>query len=285
MEKYEQPYQSCPICASNDISQYHQDFRDNKIFKCGHCSVEFMNPVYSDEYLADYYSKYYEGADNSLQEQSALEGQRRNNAVKMDILAKFIEKPGNLFDFGCGNGNFLEYTKKLGWQGEGYDVDCAAMKPVADRLGTKIYCGDFIETDVPEASFDLVHAHHVVEHLKDPVRDIKKLHKLIKPGGYLYVAVPNINGYSSRLKFFLEKIGLRKKNIGKYYDTDHHIFYYSPKSLHHLLESNGFKVHLSMTGSKATMSENKWVQFFSYYLTAKLCAGSAFLVIASKEGN
>lgn len=42
----------------------------------------------------------------------------------------------------------------------------------------------------------------------------------------------------------LEKLKLRKKNLGKYYNSDHHVFYYNPSSLAKLLKLNGYEVEL-----------------------------------------
>lgn len=280
MQKYEPPYKTCPVCDSSHIAPYHHDFRDNKIYKCSQCYVQFMNPVYSDDYLSDYYAKYYSGGVDSSE---VLEGQGRTNEVKLDIIQRFSSKSGRLFDFGCGNGNFMTSAREQGWQVEGYDVDCDAMEQVAKRLAAPVFCGEFITAELDTEGYDLVHAHHVVEHLKYPSRDLKKINAILKPGGLFYVAVPNIHAASARLKFFLEKIGLRKKNIGKYYDTDHHVFYYHPKSMKKLLESAGFEVLLTMNGSKSHMKKSKIVQFFTYTLTNLIYSNSAFLMIARKK--
>src|SRR4030067_171158 len=50
----------------------------------------------------------------------------------------------------------------------GYDVDCDAMQRVSKRLGVPVRCGELSAVEWPAGSFDLVHAHHVVEHLKHP---------------------------------------------------------------------------------------------------------------------
>ena len=280
MKKFENVYKTCPVCDSANIYQYHKDFRENTIYKCKNCTVQFMNPVYTDEYLSDFYAKYYTGGPT---ESEVAEGQLRTNKIKFDIINKYCNQPGKLFDFGCGNGNFMKYARSIGWDAIGYDVDCAAMQQVEEKLQVPVKCGNFPEIDVDDNSVDLVHAHHVVEHLKNPLRDLKIINRILKKEGLFYVAVPNINAFSARLKFYLEKMGLRTRNIGKYYDSDHHIFYYTPTSMKFLLEQAGFEILVSMNGSKSHMSESPLVQFFTYKLANALYSSSAFLMIARKK--
>lgn len=282
MQKYEQPYHACPICQSEIIGEYHHDFRDNTIFRCKQCQVQFMNPVYSDDYLTQYYADYYTGG---ISPDKVLKGQERTNKIKFHAIEKFIKTPGRLLDFGCGNGNFIHSALKKGWKVTGYDVDCEAMQRVAKRFAVNVGCGNLENNDWQKEEFDFIHAHHVVEHLKNPVEVLSYLNSVLKRGGYFYAGVPNINALSARVKFFLEKTGLRKKNIGKYYDSGHHVFYYTPASFTYLLKRCGFEILFSMNGNKSHISDSPLLQFFSYYLMNYLYANSAFFVIARKIGD
>lgn len=279
MNKYDPAYTLCPVCRSDRIAPHHRDFRDNRIFRCAGCGVQFMNPVYSDDHLRRYYAEYY-GGDMAGHEISA--GHEKTNQIKFRAIEKFMPTPGRVLDFGCGNGNFIKTALAKRWQAIGYDVDCASMQQVARRLGVEVRCGDLHAVDWPAASFDLLHAHHVVEHIKHPVKDLARLNRWLKPGGYFYVAVPNIDSLSSRLKFRLEKLGVRRKNVGRYYDSDHHVFYYSPASMRHLLQQCGFEVIMSMNGNKAHIGDSALAQFFSYTLMNYLYSSAAFFMIARK---
>lgn len=279
MEKYDSVYTQCPICQSSRIALYHQDCRDNKIFRCDDCRVQFMNPVYSDEYLNQYYAEYYTGSDSTGE---VTAGHERTNLIKFRAIEKYCKQPGHVLDFGCGNGNFIKTAQDKGWQVTGYDVDCDAMQHVARRYHVEVGCGKLHDIDWPREQFDLIHAHHVVEHLKTPVADLKKLNRWLKTGGYFYVGVPNIHATSARIKFFLEKIGLRRKNVGKYYDTDHHVFYYTPASLSNLMRQSGFEILMVMNGNKSHVSDSRIIQFFTYDLMNYIYSNSGFFIIARK---
>ena len=124
--------------------------------------------------------------------------------------------------------------------------------------------------------------HQVLEHLKYPVQYIDKINSMIREDGYLFVAVPNIKSLANRFKFYLEKVGIRKKNIGKYYDTSHHIIYFEPKTLTGLLERNGFKVVYQRNGHSTRPRQTDIIRFMMRNLTDYLFSKSTFLVIAKK---
>lgn len=280
MIKYDAPYNCCPVCATNSIRQYHADFRGNKIFICPTCTVQFMNPVYSDAYLAEYYAGYYGGG---VSDADVVKGQLRTNQINFKFIEKYLPNPRKVLDFGCGNANFVIFAKDKGWDVVGYDVDQQAMEQVSNRLGIQVKSGLLINVEWQGQQFDLIHAHHVVEHLKQPVRDLKILHTLLSDSGCLYIGVPNIHAWSARVKLFLEKTKLKKGKVGKYYDSDHHVFYYTPRSMKELLDRCGFEVMLSMNGAKSHLSDSRLMQFFSYYLPNYLYSSSSFFVIARKK--
>lgn len=124
--------------------------------------------------------------------------------------------------------------------------------------------------------------HQVLEHLKAPKDMLNQLLSKLKKEGVIFIAVPNIGSFSAKLKFFLESIGLRKKRIGRYYDTDHHLFYYTPKVLKKLLTDMGLDV-LHVTGChKVRPGQSKIICFIKKYTWEKLLLGSVFLVVAKK---
>jgi len=48
-----------------------------------------------------------------------------------------------------------------------------------------------LDLPFPDNSFDIVFYHHVIEHVSDPVRSLEELHRVLVPGGMIYVGCPN----------------------------------------------------------------------------------------------
>ena len=278
MNKYDDKYIECPACHSKHIYDYHADLRGNSISRCTDCKIQFMNPVYSDEYLDDYYSHY-------IPNDYTTDLVSHQNYVINDnfnTIDKIINDKGLMLDFGVGDGTHAYFATNNGWEVEGYDVDCKAMDNLKEKFGLNTYCGDFFNEPFKKGSYKLIYANQVLEHLKDPVKYLKYFNTLLADNGYLFLSMPNIRSTSNKLKFILEKLKLRRKNIGKYYDSDHHVFYYDPVSARKLLESNGYKVVTLRNCSKPKGKKSKLSHLIHKYLNESLLSTSTFLLIATK---
>ncbi len=275
---------NCEICQSPRIEKLFQDYRDNAIWHCPDCSVQFMNPQYSDQYLNEFYSGYTDDNEDEIWREPCHYG----FGVYLSLTEKAMQREAGpiasktLFDFGCGCGLFLELAQSKGWQVEGYDVDPVTTQSVAERLSCSVHSGDFFSLKI-DKKFSLVIMHQVLEHLKNPVTYFKKIKDILEPRGFVFVAVPNISSASNRMKYFLEKIKVRKKRVGAYYDTSHHLFYYNRDSLTRLLDQMGFDVVYHRNCHKTYPGQSSWKRFIAHTITDHLFSNSAFFVVARKR--
>jgi SAM-dependent methyltransferase len=277
MKKYDEKLERCKICGSSDIRLYHKDFRGNEIYKCDNCGVQFMNPQYTDEYLEDYYSRY------TKEEPEWDEPLSYGHNFYLSLLEKYIPQKGAILDIGCGKGHLLQQAKKRGWETFGFDVDCNSVEHFSKKFDIKMFCGDFTKINWDGKNFDLISMHHVFEHLKDPMAYLKIINSLLRQGGILFIVLPNIKSLSSRIKFRLEKLEIRKKHVGKYFDTSHHLFYYEPKTLKALLENQGYEILHVRSGHKVRPNQSMLKRKFLRNVTEKVAWKSTFLVIARKK--
>lgn len=279
MNKYDEKYTKCPACQAENIIHYHDDFRGNAISLCNVCKVQFMNPVYSEEYLNDYYSHYIpSGYDPGLELR-----QYRVAKNNFSVIEKFIDEKGLMLDFGVGDGSHANLANQNGWQVTAYDVDCVAMKKLKEDYGFDVYCDDFFDLPLGKNEYKLIYANQVLEHLKNPAKHLDYFRELLTDKGYLFISVPNIKSTSNRIKFFLEKMKLRRKNIGKYYDTSHHVFYYDQVSLRNMLEKNGYSVIYTRSCMKPREKSPKFWMMFSNNVTEKFYSTSTFMMVAKKN--
>ena len=93
-------------------------------------------------------------------------------------------------------------------------------------LGKGIKFGDTIEK-LESNSFDVITMWHVLEHVPDPVQQIKELKRLLKPNGTIIIAVPNFNSYDAKLY----------GDFWAAYDVPRHLWHYSKTSIQKLFES------------------------------------------------
>lgn len=104
-------------------------------------------------------------------------------------------QPGlDLLDVGCGPGTItLDLARRVA-PGRVVGIDrssdvVAEAKRHAERAGVAIELavGDVYALEFPDATFDVVHAHQVLQHLTDPVAALRELRRVVRPGGVVAV--------------------------------------------------------------------------------------------------
>jgi ubiquinone/menaquinone biosynthesis C-methylase UbiE len=105
-------------------------------------------------------------------------------------------QPGQrLLDLGCGPGTLTCDLAERVAPGEVLGVDASEevlvdARAVASERGVATVTfvpGDAYDLDLPDGSFDVVHAHQVLQHLTDPVAALREARRVLKPGGLLAV--------------------------------------------------------------------------------------------------
>lgn len=277
MATFDPPLVHCAICGSDDIREYHRDAGDIRIFRCGGCGVQFMNPQYTSRHLADYYSRY------TKAEPEWDESLGYWHSLYLKILETYVPSKGALLDIGAGKGHLLAAALRNGWDAKGYEIDCDLARELSAKLGTEVQCGDFTGLGWRNGQFDAVVMNHVLEHLKDPASYLQAIRAMLKENGILFLAVPNIHSLSSRTKFLLEKLHVRTRNIGAYYDTGHHLWYFTPGTLTRLLSGFGFDVRYMRSGHRVRPNQSRIARFFMWNVTERNLLHSTFLCIAQKR--
>jgi SAM-dependent methyltransferase len=144
---------------------------------------------------------------------------------------KILGGAGHLLDVGAATGFFMHIAEKRGWKTNGVEISAFAAKLGKSR-GLYIETGTIHETTFSPPSFDAITMWDVIEHIPNPIRDIKKIVTLLKPGGLLAVNTPDSGSLFARI------MGRRWHLLV----PPEHIYYFNRKSLQMLLEKNGFAV-------------------------------------------
>lgn len=96
-----------------------------------------------------------------------------------------------LLDVGCGPGTItVDLARRLS---PGSVIGLDASREIVDRAAAlaadesvhnvSFQVGDVYALDFPDASFDIVHAHQVMQHLGNPVQGMREIRRVLKPGG------------------------------------------------------------------------------------------------------
>ena len=135
-----------------------------------------------------------------------------------------------LLDLGCGNGQFLEWARDMGWQVFGADPDPHAVA-IAMGHGIDVRVGGIEQFDEEEPQFDVITLSHVIEHLHDPIAELKSVHRLLKPNGTIWIDTPNLDSIG-HADFGSSWRGL---------EPPRHLVLFTRRSLQFALENTGFR--------------------------------------------
>lgn len=106
-----------------------------------------------------------------------------------ELCKSFPQAPGaKVLDVGCGQGVALEIFREAGLDPLGITLGEDAQ--VCRAKGLNVVETDFAFLDFPDESFDLVWCRHAIEHSVFPFFTLSELHRVLKPGGVLYLEVP-----------------------------------------------------------------------------------------------
>ena len=113
----------------------------------------------------------------------------------------------SVFDVGSGLCVFLHGLKAAGWTCTALDPDERAVEHARSTVGVEAVRGDIMRIDA-EVRFDLVTLNKVLEHVKDPVAMLVRSRAWLRPGGFVYIEVPDGEAASAdgfhREEFFVE---------------------------------------------------------------------------------
>ena len=110
-------------------------------------------------------------------------------------LLPHIKPTSLILDVGCGPGTITSDFAKLASSGkvtgvdnsEGIITSAQNTFPQSTQSNLTFLVGDAYKLDFPDNTFDIVHAHQVLIHLKTPIEALKEFYRVCKPGGIVAV--------------------------------------------------------------------------------------------------
>jgi SAM-dependent methyltransferase len=205
---------SCPLCQYDGSINNYKKYMANDIFcagiiirhQCPYCDLLFgdLRFLYlTEEQIQndhdDTYSYFTEG-DNSISKLDCL------NSINI-----FKDKTKSVLDYACGIGKLIPILKNDGYNITGYD---------------KYVKHENVLNNIDDIKFDVIFSINFIEHLINPLEDIKKILVHLNNDGYLIFISDCVDEYLVEFTHF-------------------HVFYYLGKSFQLLCD----KLNLKIIGS------------------------------------
>ncbi|MDR0228230.1 MAG: class I SAM-dependent methyltransferase [Flavobacteriaceae bacterium] len=186
---------------------------------------------------------------------------------KITLLGDVAAHKGKLLDIGCGTGEFLLAAKNSGWEVVGFEPNNKASQLAKTKNLFLVDSTNQIEKE----SLDAITMWHVLEHVPNLEEQIIELHRLLKPGGALIIAVPNFRSYDASY-------------YGAHwaaYDVPRHLWHFSQHSIERLFTPFGFDLkekfpmlfdsfYVSLLSEKYKTGKQNWWKGFTVGLKSNI---------------
>ena len=237
------------------LDRLHQIQGEFTVLRCRSCGTGVTRPPAEAGDLADYYPSGYGPyelpANRVVRAISAgIRGLQAWLALRGMPLGPLRElSPARALDVGCGRGDLGATLVKLGWSVTGIEPSADACA-VARSRGLDARRGTLSEVDLEPEGYAAAVFQHSLEHVNDPVRELRIVAAALRPGGVVSITVPNFGSWQAR------RFGSRWFHL----DLPRHRVHFTPIGLRTALERAGFHVTRTCT-STSTMGLPASVQY------------------------
>lgn len=239
---------SCPVCCGDQLVDVTQ-LRDSLITSwCRRCGHGFHRRRPNAAWCRDWYREGWDAAAARNWRPSRWRTARRSASARLigaakrvvdqrgrtlmrgamyDFCRSVVDAGDAVLDIGCGYGESLRPFAQRGCRVFG--VEASEHRAMAARERGVETSNTTVEQLAPDtfgATFDLVISTHVIEHVVDPQAFMEGIRRVLRPGGWICLAAPNLaHDFLVQNAFFAL-----------------HLHHYSQSSLRRLLTQHGFVV-------------------------------------------
>jgi 2-polyprenyl-3-methyl-5-hydroxy-6-metoxy-1,4-benzoquinol methylase len=246
-ERYRWLAQECPICQVPPTKRMgrrggraHRAHLgvECEIWCCRRCGLIFPNPM---PVPVAGFNQHYEVDPEDYFKEHRTADKETSAAGLLAQAEKITGGRGRLLDIGSGRGELLQTAQTLGWNVTGIEPSPSFAKSAELHSGAKIRREPVERCGFADGYFDCVVLAAVLEHLYNPDATIAEVSRILRPGGALFVDVPNERALYFKVGNLYQKLRGRDwvVNLAPTF-SPFHVFGFSPHSLRALLS----KYHL-----------------------------------------
>jgi 2-polyprenyl-3-methyl-5-hydroxy-6-metoxy-1,4-benzoquinol methylase len=273
----------CPNCNNADFEPFLNciDYTVTKeqftIKNCKNCGFKLTSPRPTAAEIGKYYD-----SEDYISHSNTSAGlinkiyhlvKRRAIQQKIHLIEGLNPHSKNILDIGCGAGSFLKEISEAGWNAKGVEPSEKIRNFCKNDLRLEVYDENYLEKTADR--FSVITMWHVLEHVHGLNQRIDEIYRLLTPGGYAVIAVPNYQSADAK----------KYKEYWAAFDVPRHLYHFSSdiiKSLFqkhklHFIKSIPMKMdsfYVSMLSEKYMQSSLQMPKAFITGLTSNLKAGS-----------
>lgn len=220
---------ACPLCSSTESTVLTPELRrgHGEVHYCPSCEHGYLvghEIVDEKEYYGELYRQEYshkaEAAVTHAQE--IFEIYKSYQQERLRHISHYLAPDSRLLEVGASAGQFLMHVKDQVGEVNAIELDRACCEFLTGELGIAADAEFLENSKFAGQVYDVVCAFQVMEHVEHPVEFLKTLRNASKPGGVIFVEVPN----------------LRDPLLSVWDVPAYHKFYYHSAHIHYFTESS-----------------------------------------------
>jgi SAM-dependent methyltransferase len=218
---------ACPVC-DRDHFLYLFETSGVRVEQCNHCGLHLSNPQPSDTQLTAIYSNGYVLGVGDPGLEAKWEGLKASTADGyLDDIERYRAMHGQtgaarILEISNGSDAFLRRALV-----RGYDVITVGC---FNTQQANVATGILEDLALRNDRFDVCVLCDVIEHLRDPAEMLRRIRRLLAPGGVVFLATPSTDSWSSRVM---------RSNWVEF--KPEHLYYFDVNNITGLLAKCGFE--------------------------------------------
>ena len=233
-----------PQCAACDSCDWKSvpETDGGAYLRCRCCHFHIQVPhhgsVHPDDRFEEEQQRFY-GQDPLCVSPLFAYLQQQRIGRRMKVLQRYLQT-GRVLEVGPGGGDLLSGLAELGYQVDAVEHSPTLAALIHERWGVNVRVGAFEELPFGDTLYDALLSFHVIEHVPDAAAHLEKAARVVRRGGYAFIATPNADSWEHRMPC----------GLSPNYSTAH-LQLFTPRSLTLLLEKTGWQVVARSTPSYA----------------------------------
>lgn len=221
----------CCLCAGGEFEIINtRDRRGGALVTvmCRECGLISHRDIPSDEELERFYRSEYRLEYHGERLPAARRVMRawKNGRRILKQLRSHVRDEDRILEVGAGLGCTVRNFENAGYDIEGIDPGRDFTEFSTRELGTRMSRQSLADLAGSEPR-DVILLVHVIEHMNAPHHALMQVHRLLKPGGRLYIECPNLDAPVARRSQLFHFA---------------HIYSFTPSTLRMLAERCGFEL-------------------------------------------
>ncbi|HCI04372.1 TPA: hypothetical protein DEW47_00090 [Patescibacteria group bacterium] len=250
---------TCLLCnkkINKIIATKIRNEENRSVYYCDKCELGMLDDKKNEQELKEFYSKEYREKfkpkiEEKTNPQELFDAYSPFQQNRVNLIKKHLKKNMRLLEIGCSAGMFLYQIKKYVKEIAGIDYDLESAKFASEKCKCHVFTEEIEQTDLEKKIFDVICVFQTLEHTKNPYNFLSTITQYLKPGGIIYLEVPNLNDvliYAYNLPYHYN-----------FYFHSAHLWYFTNKSLGKLCDKIYLKGKIYFSQDYNFLNHMNWI--------------------------